>query len=61
MTPSVTNCIEVQMPFELFWRKISQIGLKLRTKPVILKSLMKKVENLSGRGVNNNYGIIPRV
>ena len=23
MTPSVTNCIEVQMPFELFWRKIS--------------------------------------
>lgn len=61
MTPSVTNCIEVQMPFELFWRKISQTGLKLRTMPVILKSLTKKVENLSGRGVNNNYGIIPRV
>ena len=51
MTPSVTNCIEVQMPFELFWHKISQIGLKLWTMPVILKRLTKKVENLSGRGL----------
>ena len=54
MTTSVTNCIEVPMPFELFWRKISQIGLKLQTMPLILKSLTKKVKNLSGRGVNNS-------
>ena len=48
------------MTFELFWRKISQIGLKLRAMPLILQSLTKKVKNLSGRGVNN-WIIIPRV
>ena len=61
MTPSVTNCIEVQMPFELFWHKISQIGLKLRTMPVILKKIDEKSGKSEWEGVNNNYGIIPRV